>query len=124
MSASSSLSSVKESEFAEESRLERGPTAEEIREDANILALKHPGMLGEGTGEGTVRRGSKNKNKLPQLHRRDGDDVCDTEMEMATKRWKVAHFTRDVLEAFMLILLVFMVGFWIRVGMSWLKAIQ
>ena len=48
----------------------------------------------------------------------------DTEMEMATKRWKVAHFTRDVLEAFMLILLVFMVGFWIRVGMSWLKAIQ
>ena len=65
-------------------------------------------MLGEGTGEETVRRGSKNKNKLPQLHRRDGDDVCDTEMEMATKRWKVAHFTRDVLEAFMLILLVFM----------------
>ena len=66
--------------------------------------------------ENKVRRGSKNKNKLPQLHRRDGDDVCDTEMEMATKRWKVAHFTRDVLEAFMLILLVFMVGFWIRVG--------
>ena len=40
----------------------------------------------------------------------------DTEMEMATKRWKVAHFTRDVLEAFMLILLVFMVGFWIACG--------
>ena len=34
MSASSSLSSVKEIDIAEESRLERGPTAEEIREDA------------------------------------------------------------------------------------------
>ena len=34
MSASSSLSSVKESEIAEESRVERSPTAEEIHEDA------------------------------------------------------------------------------------------